>query len=84
MDILSGQSQLFYGVVSIINILWLVVSIFITWVCLREARWDKIFLDHTDIKARGFVLIVSIIIGSMLAEFFTTYLTNSLYIQFLF
>jgi len=84
MDILSGQSQLFYGVVSIINILWLVVSIFITWVCIREARWDKIFLDPTDIKARGFVLIVSIIIGSMLAEFFTTYLTNSLYIQFLF
>ncbi len=81
---ISGQSQFFYGIVSALNIVWLVLSIYITWVCLREARWDKIFPDPTDIKARGFVLILSIMIGTMLAEFFTTYLTNSLYLQFLF
>lgn len=82
--LMAGQSHLFYGVVSILNLIALIGSIYITYICLREARWDKIFLDPTDLKSRGFVLIVSIIIGTMLAEFFTTYLTNSLYLQFLF
>ncbi|WP_367114475.1 DUF1146 family protein [Desulfuribacillus stibiiarsenatis] len=81
---MSGESQVFYGVVSIINLIWLGVCIYITWVCLREARWDKVFYDTTGIKARGFVLIMSIIIGTMLADFFTKYLTNSLYLRFLF
>ena len=81
---MTGQSQVFYGVVSVLNLVWLVASIYITWICLREARWDKIFFDSSDLKARGFVLILSIVIGTMLANFFTTYLTNSLYLQFLF
>ncbi len=81
---ITGQSQVFYGVVSILNLIWLVLSIYITWNCLREARWDKVFLDPSDLKARGFVLIISIVIGTMLADFFTTYLTNSLYLKFIF
>ncbi len=79
-----GNSPFFYGVVSILNIIWLVASIYITWICIREARWDKVFYDPSSPKARGFVLIVSIVIGTVLAEFFTTYLTNSLYLKFLF
>ena len=81
---IPGNSQFFYGVVSVLNIVWLVASIYLTWICIREARWDKVFYDPTSTKARGFVLIVSIVIGTVLAEFFTTYLTNSLYLQFLF
>ncbi|OEF96790.1 DUF1146 family protein [Desulfuribacillus alkaliarsenatis] len=81
---MAGQSQMFYGIVSFLNIIMLVGSIYLTYICLREARWDKVFYDASDIKARGFVLILSIILGTMLAEFFTQYLTNSLYLQFLF
>ena len=78
------DTSAFYGVVSVINILFLLVCIYVTWICLCQARWDKFFYDPSDIKARGFVLILAILIGTMLADFFTKYLTNAVYLQFLF
>lgn len=61
------------GVAGLFAIVVTLLCIILVWVLLQDVKWDRLFRFPRGAKSRMFQVIVAVIIGHLLAQFFLQY-----------
>lgn len=73
-----------YAIEGVVQILLSIVFIALSWWVLQIVRWDIFLLRPNSPQAKLLVIFLSIIIGSLVAGFFSQYFAWSNLIKYLF
>lgn len=67
----------------IVQMLLSIVMIALSWWALQTVRWDIFFIRPNSPQAKLLVILISIIIGSLVANFFNDYFNWSSLLKYL-
>lgn len=73
-----------FGIQALLAIIVHIIFLIITWWALQIFRFDVFFKDPSDPRAKVLMILITVVIGSIVGDFFMNYLNWSLQLKYLF
>lgn len=73
-----------FGVQALLSVIVHIIFLIVTWWSLQAFRIDVFFKNPADVRAKVFMILLTVAIGSLAGNFFMNYLNWSLQLKYLF